>query len=185
MTPLASCSTCHPLASSVTGFFNTLRYWCVQMLRCGNFGQPGGLQKSYLFVCQDIAIKYTCQVLWKNIQPGRSVTKFNTRYLTITQMFTAFVIYLFSCQVVQFWRQTLPMTCLGRVRKLPDFQFGTSKVIRLRRVSLGFRATFHRHSRLESCPNIRTGIWCRIFQCQNKKLQSSTERHIWREILPF
>ena len=92
-------------------------------------------------------------------------------------MFTAFVIYLFSCQVVQFWRQTLPMTCLGRVRKLPDFQFGTSKVIRLRRVSLGFRATFHRHSRLESCPNIRTGIWCRIFQCQNKKLQSSTERH--------
>lgn len=34
-------------------------------------------------------------------------------------MFTAFVIYLFSRQVVQFWRQTLPMTCLGRVRKLP------------------------------------------------------------------
>lgn len=35
-------------------------------------------------------------------------------------MFTAFAIYLFSRQVVQFGRQTQPMTWPGRVRKLPD-----------------------------------------------------------------
>ena len=51
------------LVSLCKGVFNASQYGCVQMQRCGNFGQPGGLHKIYLFECQDIAIKCTCQVL--------------------------------------------------------------------------------------------------------------------------
>ena len=49
---------------------------------------------------QYIAANDSRQVLGKNIQPDRNVTKLNTRYLAIAQKITLFLIYLFSRQVV-------------------------------------------------------------------------------------
>ena len=45
----------------------------------------------------------SCQVLWKNIPPGRIVTKLDAHYSVVTQMITVLMLYVFTCQVVQFW----------------------------------------------------------------------------------
>lgn len=49
---------------------------------------------------QHIAANNSRQVLGKNIQPDRNVTKLNTRYLAVAQKITLFMIYLFSRQAV-------------------------------------------------------------------------------------
>ena len=50
-----------PLPQGVSTLHDIDAFRCY--VACGTFRQPGGLQKSYLFECQNIAIKRTCQVL--------------------------------------------------------------------------------------------------------------------------